>query len=253
MTPEEQQANLKIAVVCVQSSEPTVRQVLSYHVPRWDSLDEVIVVIVPDHWRNIAPEISRRIENAVPKSSGFVQILLLDKLKCTDRFGVEEEDLRRITRIASLDEFGKKLPKFLRGVGLDWLTFAERRLSRWRHGVVDKRRITLWLRQFAQAGSNEWVGEGLLRALDFWPEDRLISSVAFTPEILEAFEQVCLHRQQSGKSADALSNLFAKQIKPLAPKFGGIEDFHTALTTFTPPTNGGSILFLEDGLFSGLK
>src|SRR5579859_1766769 len=212
MTPDGSNANLKIAVVCLQTSAPTIRKLISLQLPSWDSLDEIALVVIPDQWRNIVPAVTAAIEKTVPKSSGLVQILVLDKIKCADQFGTEGDDLRRITRMAAIDEFQKKLPYFLRGVGLDWLTFAERRLSKWRHGTVDKARITLWLRQFAQAGSNEWIGEGLLRALDFWSEERLISSVALTAEVLQTFEKVCLHREQAGKSADVLSNLFTKQI-----------------------------------------
>lgn len=50
-----------------------------------------------------------------------------------------------------------------------------------------------------------------------------------------------------------LSNLFQKQINPINPKFTGIEDFHTVLNSNQPQTNGGKILFLEDGLFSGTE
>lgn len=253
MKPEEQQADLKIVVVCVQSSEEKVRKTISLHAPGWESLGEIAVVPIPDQWRKVVPAVSRRIEAVAPKASRFVQILILDNVRYSEQLGGDEEDLRRPTRISSLDGFGKKLPEFLRGMGLDWLTSAERRLSKWRHGIVDKGRITLWLRQFAEAGSNQWVGEGLLRALDFWSEERLISAVDLTPEILGTFDQVCMHRLQPGKSADVLANLFTKQIKPLAPKFAGIGDLHTALATPAATTNGGSILFLEDGLFSGTE
>jgi hypothetical protein len=222
-------------------------------VPKWRSLAEIKIIPIPDHWRSVVPEVTKQIEKAVPKSSGFVQILVLDKLKFDSVLGVEDDDLRRVDRIPALDGFEKKLPKYLRGVGLDWLTFAESQVSKWRHGVVNKGRISLWLRQFAEAGSNEWVGEGLLRTLDFWPDDRLITSVAFTPEVLEAYAQICMHRQQSGKSADVLANLFQKQISPINPKFTGIEEFHTVLNSPKPETEGSKILFLEDGLFSGTE
>lgn len=252
MTPNDQRISPKIAVVCVESSGSDVRKTISYHVPGWDQADEIVVVTIPDQWRAVKPEIFRIIDKAIPKTCGCVQMLILNGLTWTGSIGEDDDDLRRPNRIASLDGFTKKLPAFLRCAGLDLLSVTERKLSKWRHGVVDKNRISLWLRQFAEAGSNEWIGEGLLKALDFWPEDRLIASVALTSAVLNSFNHVCLHRSQSGKSADVLANLFTKQIKPLNPKFAGIEDFSTVLDARVD-LDGESILFLEDGLFTGTE
>lgn len=251
MNPDGLDSNLRIAVVCLLTSAPTVRRLISLQHPGWETRGEIVLVEIRDQWRDILPAVAAEIEKAVPRSAGFVQILVLDKIKYPDTFGIEGDDLRRVIRLAATGEFQKKLPEILRGVGLDWLTLAERELFRWHHGTVDKARITLWLRQFAQAGSNEWIGRGLLRALNFWSEDRLISSVALTREVLETFERVCMHREQAGKSADVLSNLFTKRIKPFAPKFAGIEDFRAVIAD--PANKGGRILFLEDGLFSGTE
>jgi hypothetical protein len=161
--------------------------------------------------------------------------------------------MRRITRIPSLVGFEKKFPKILQGVGLDLLSISENTLHRWRHGSVDKNRITTWLRQFDSLGSNRWIGEALLKSIDFWPEDRILQSVELSKEVLETFDKVCMHQQQPGKSADVLANLFTKHIKPLARKFPAIQDFHEALSEPTKPDQPQRILFLEDGLFSGTE
>ena len=240
-------------MVCIQSSVARVGAAISYHIPQWEKLGAIQIIPIPDHWRAVAPEVTKRVEKAVPKTAGLVQIIVLDKLPLANEIGATDDDERRVKRIAAIDGFEKKLPVYLAGVGLDWLSHVEKRISKWRHGEVDRSRITQWLRQFDEAGSSRWIGEGLLKAMEFWTEDRLISSVAFTPEVLAEYGQVCMHRQQSGKSADVLANLFVKQIKPLNPKFGGIEEFHQVLIAPSPSLNGSKILFLEDGLFSGTE
>ena len=251
MPPEPEQQRIKIAVFCILSSEPTVRKTLSYHFPEWEKFNEIIVAPVLDQWRTAKPHVRSKIDEAVPKYSDFVQLIFLDGLEWTGQIG-GGDDLRQIIRMASTDEFYKKIPAILRGLGLDWLTHTENKLSKWRHGSVDRNHIENWLQQFEKLGSHRWVGEGLLKVIDFWPEDRLLSSVGLTAEALVEFDRVCFQQSESGKSADVLANLFAKQIKPLNPKFPKIENFYDVLIDGDSSSNK-NILFIEDGLFSGTE
>lgn len=252
MHPDPEQQRIKIAVFCILSSEPTVRKTLSYHFPEWEKINEISVVPVLDQWRTHKPHVRRIIDDAVPKHSEFVQLIFLDGLEWGGQIG-GGDDMRQLLRMASLDEFGKKIPAILRGVGLDWLTHTEYKLSKWRHGTVDKSHIGNWLQQFDRLASHRWVGEGLLKVIDFWPEDRLIESVGLTAEALADFDRVCFQQNESGKSADVLANLFAKQIKPLNPKFPKIENLYDVLTDSESPAKNKNILFIEDGLFSGTE
>jgi hypothetical protein len=254
MTPERAEIRPRVVVVCVHSSEPRVRETITYNCPDWETSGDIAVVAIPPQWRRVTPEVSRRLEAIAPKSAGLVQVVMLDSLESATPIGQEEDDLRRVTRIPALDGFVKKFPTVLQGVGLDWLTTVERKLYKWRHGTqsVDKARINLWLKQFDQLGSHRWIGEALLKVFDFWPENRLLASVALTAETLSVFDRVCFHQRQSGKSADVLANLFAKQIRPLNPNFPDIADLYAVLSDGTAQT-GRHILFIEDGLFSGTE
>ncbi len=252
MSSEEITNNLKVAVVCVRTSARQVRDIIAFHSPNWEKCGEIKVMEVPDQWRAVQPEIARRIENDVPKAAGFMQILVLDKLQFNVAFGVEEGDLRQVTRISALDGFSKRLPEILRGVGLDWLSSLERKLSKWHHGIIDKRSITCWLNQFEQCGSSRWIGEALLRSLEFWSAEDLISAVEFSSTTLEAFEHICVHRQQAGKSADVLASLFTKRIKPLMPKFSEMQDLYSLIESLDPKQER-QLLYLEHGLFSGTE
>lgn len=255
MNPSAASASVKIAVVCTQASEPRVREIIAFNVPAPKSRDEIPVVAIPTHWRAVRGEGLRRLNKTVPKSMGPVHVLVLDDLISSAEIGPEDDDDRHIIRIPSLTGLVKKLPVYLEAVGLDWLTRAAQDISKWRHGKIDLNHIQRWLHQFSEAGSHDWVGQGLLKVLEFWPEDRLLDVIALTDNTLRQFSWFCMHRTQAGKSADALANLLTKQIKTFNPVFPGIRDFYETLNSTCPTATATSesILFVEDGLFSGTE
>jgi hypothetical protein len=244
---------VKIAVVCTQAIEPRVREIITFNVPSWRDLHEIEIVGIPTQWKGFKREVLRRVDLFAPKTDGPVHVLVLDDLLSKNDIGVEDGDDRKVSRIPSITGLVQKLPSFLEAVHLDWITLAEQKISKWHHGTVDRSSINRWLEQFDELGSNRWIGEGLLKSFDFWDEQRVIQTADLTLEALQSFDRVCMHRQQPGKSSDALCNLFTKQIKSLDPKFLGIGDLYDVLNNPQPSTNGGRILFVEDGLFSGTE
>ena len=144
-----------------------------------------------------------------------------------------------------LPAFENKLKKSLKAKHLDWLSCVETMLiNAWLHGTLDRGRIEQWLRQFESLGSYEWIGERLLRLLDFWPCAKVMKTIAKKCRF-DDFDVVCVNRRVKGKSADIL----ATQIKKIR---GTVDDFYETLNAKNTKANG-SILYIEDCLLTGTE
>jgi hypothetical protein len=162
-----------------------------------------------------------------------------------------------VRRFSSLIALKKELGDVISSMALDWKAHIVGSLaSGWVHGVtpLNLDRVDLWLDQFFRlGGSNRWIGEGLLRALDFWLPNRQLLSLDLRSEILGRYERVCVNRSRPGKSGDFLSNILQKHIQNLIPGYPPIVDLRELCAT--PSAYGGckKILFIEDGLFTATE
>ena len=149
-----------------------------------------------------------------------------------------------------ISSFEHALPRILLQSRLDWRSAIAERLNAWYHGVIDVIHLDLWLGQFERMGML-WIGERLLRSLDFWDPARLKLTVALD-DLPSAFDCLCVNRLRPGKSADFLANLFSKHVKARYPRFP-IEDFSEVLSDSSKQQKYRRILFVEDCLLSGTE
>jgi hypothetical protein len=142
------------------------------------------------------------------------------------------------------------LPEVLKSLQLDWLSFIEATIAgRWRHGTLDRQHIERWLEQWKGLDNNQWVAERILKALDFWSDDRMRNTLRITAGGVSEFDCISINRFLAGKSADTLSNLIQKQLEAtrLVKTFGRVMDFGEAIDS----DNVNRILFIEDCLLTG--
>jgi hypothetical protein len=95
-----------------------------------------------------------------------------------------------------------------------------------------------------------WIGEHLLRTLDFWSPDRLKTSLGMTASSLKGFDCICVKRNEPGKSGDFLSNVLRKHARSIGSSMP-IEDFANVLEG--TDLKNKRILFTEDSLLTGTE
>lgn len=140
---------------------------------------------------------------------------------------------------------------------LDWKPqISDTLTSGWVHGDtrLTNDHVELWLNQFSKLGeNNRWIGEGLLRTLDFWLPERQRRSLGLTPEMLKRYDRVCINGYRTGKSGYFISTILQKQIQTLIPGYEPTLDFRQLCDK--PPTapKCEKVLFVEDGLFTATE
>ena len=250
LATEAPRAQAKLLIVCFKSSESDARRLLAKHAHvAWETDGQIRILARHDNFGRYRTENSREINKYAPKQ-GAARVILLGKFEHQERFG-EGHDLRSVNVFTDWKSFEHGLPAILRQTGLDWRTFITGRLKAWIHSVIDEFHVEQWLAQFRRLGV-AWIGEHLLRTLDFWTPERLKKAAALTEGCLKQFDCLCLKRQQAGKSADFLSNLFRKHVSTLDPKYP-MEDFVSVFDQPAPASRFRRILFIEDSLLTGTE
>lgn len=141
-----------------------------------------------------------------------------------------------------------RLPNALRGLRLDWrASIADSLANAWDHGSVDEARIEIWLSQFEALKSHRWIGERLLRVMDFWSSARIRQSLKLTSDTVRDYSHICVNRQQPGKSADALANKIQKRRNEFTSM--KVTDLYEVLAK----PQSASILYIEDCLLTGTE
>lgn len=183
----------------------------------------------------------------------FIDVVMVGDFPNRVRFG--QPDCHWMScRLRGHVDFNKNIGKILEKRRLDWLSYVEDILSNgWHHGTIDRARLVKWKSQFRHAGSNEWIGDLLLKRLDFWGDQRLVDSCNLSEDTLKNFDCIAVNRKKPGKSADAVANLLAKRLHALAPKRDFVFDLHEVLIDPEMRARMQRILYIEDGLFSGTE
>jgi hypothetical protein len=117
----------------------------------------------------------------------------------------------------------------------------------WDHGSIDEVRIETWLRQFETLQSHGWIGERLLRVMDFWSSARIRQSLKLTADTIRNYSHICVNRGQPGKSADPLANKIQKRLNEL--KSMSVADLYEVLAR----SEIANILYIEDSLLTGTE
>lgn len=239
----------KLLIVCFRSSEGEARWQLAKHAHKdWEADGRIRIVSRNDNFGRYRAENSQELNKWALKSEA-ARVVLLGKIEHQEKFG-EGRDLRSVNVFTDMRSFEHGLPAILRQSGLDWRTFITARLRAWIHSVIDEVRVEQWLDQFRRLGV-PWIGEHLLRTLDFWAPERLKAALGLNEECLRQFDCLCLKRQQAGKSADFLGNLLRKHLNSLVPSCH-ILDFETVLNQPDEEPRR-KILFIEDALLTGTE
>ena len=239
----------RVVIVCLRASSARVRAIISQHAMRdWEREGSIRIVEITG--RGDTRENSRLIRRIAPPGS-TAWILLLERIQHTERFGELGDQLRVGVKINSVVGLRDKLQPILRQCRLDWRSQAAGKLAAWHHHEITLAHIDAWLQQFERM-QERWLGERLLRALDFWPPIRLRDAAALDNDLALNFDCLCLNTVRQGKSASFLSNLFAKAIRAKFPKFL-IEDFRTLFADPARLAEHQRVLFIEDCLLTGTE
>ncbi len=250
LATERTRAQAKLLIVCFKGSEPEARWVLAKHAHKdLEAEGQIRIIARNDNFGRYRSENSQELNKCAPKAEA-ARIILLGKIEHQERLG-EGHDLRSVNAFTDMRSFEHGLPAILRQSGLDWRTFITARLRAWIHSVIDEAHVEQWLGQFRRLGV-AWIGEHLLRTLDFWTPERLKGAAGLNAECLRQFDCLCLKRQQAGKSADFLGNLFRKHVSAMDPKYP-IADFVSMLEEPDTGNHYRRILFIEDSLLTGTE
>ncbi len=246
---EARKAPVRILVVCLESSVARVRKALNRHAAaNWERDGVIRILTVRKPFQGFRSENSQRIAASAPRDQA-ARVIVLDSVLHNENFG-HGRDLRVLNELPSHSSFEHALPSILVQSRLDWRSAIAERLNAWYHGVIDSIHLDAWLAQFERMGML-WLGERLLRGLDFWDPARLKLAVTLDG-LPDAFDCLCVNRLRPGKSADFLANLFSKHVKARYPRFP-IEDFFEVLSDPSKQQKYRRILFLEDCLLSGTE
>lgn len=239
-------SNAKVIIVCSEASERSVRHELNrLATTEWDESGQVRLLVVQRELMKRGNIVTQRIDNSLSSTGTLVlvpkeiEVATSINSKCfLQRPGSIEVLLREM------------LPDCLENMQLDWLSQIERKLRGWRDGEVDRGSIEKWLDQFKRLGNNRWIGEELLKRLDFWSDNDVRNALRVDARHLAEFDCICINRNvKAGKSADVISNVVRKQLD--APGLSHLniplQDIHEALSS----RRFRRILYVEDCLITG--
>lgn len=186
----------KVLIVCLKSVEARVHDAIEAQAEKgWEDRRQVKILPINDNFRRYRDENSAHINKAAPRETG-ARVVVLGKIEHREDFG-KGRDNRSLNAYASLIEFREGLPLILRQSGLDWKSDIVDRLSAYDHFLIDSLHVERWLRQFEQLGVL-WLGERLLRDIDFWTPVRLMRALGLSKDELKNFDCICVNRSRIG-------------------------------------------------------
>jgi hypothetical protein len=241
-------SDAKLIILCPDDREQAIRKVLTRYAGAFWEGGEIELLSFARNTCRDAKRVTAALKDALNHSTAIRHIIRYKGIRFDENYIRTRAFVFDIPSAKSLEE--ETLPKILKSLGIDWLSFIERRLSgRWRHGVLNRQHLEDWIEQCRKLGNHAWVAERILKLVDFWSDDRLRTQLRITAEGLQDFDSVCINRFLPGKSADAISNLIQKQIEAtvLKQKFSRVVDFAEAVDSETAQ----SVLFVEDCLITG--
>ncbi len=240
----------RVLIVCLKSAKAEVSDIITAQAARgWEDRKQIEILPINDNFRRYREENSAHICKAAPREAG-ARVVVLGKIEHLENFG-EGRDSRSLNVCRSTIALREILPSILRQSGLDWKSDTVDRLGTYDHFSIGRPHVDKWLRQFERLGVS-WIGDRLVRYLDFWPSARLILSLGLTKSELGNFDCVCVNRKRIGKSGDVLANLLKKHIRSLGVDMP-VEDFYDTFANKDKLGNYKSILFIEDSLLTGTE
>jgi hypothetical protein len=191
----------------------------------------------------------RVIDIVAPASEG-ARILAVGKVNVA--VGIANADLRTLTPIPSAAILRTALPTILAQARLDWVTRVSAALEHYHHEPITRETIAEWRAQFEKPGCG-WIGDALLKLLDFWPSSKVCDHLLRGIELSEddqqkwlgSYDVIAFNEARSGNSS-AIVCRFAKK------RFGtSLDDRRVDFATHFREGGTGRVLFLEDCLMTG--
>jgi hypothetical protein len=241
-----------VLIVCLERNVQSIRRIITRQAHlNWEERGFINVLVIPDDRRLDESFNTSRIRARLPHGSPSQHVVVIGSIRInraalSDRYYY----LKEVKTLKNFDD--KVLPVVLNVTRLDWLNFVHLSLMNgWRHGTIDLERLNAWRRQFADLG-HDWVGEGLLKVLDFWLDDRVNKALDISPSRLSEFDCVCVnHHFKAGKSAGVIASLVKKQIDSDAHSFTRVSHDIKDLREAIDSNDTTSILFVEDCMITG--
>lgn len=244
---------IRIVIVCLWSSVHSLNNLLDREVPRSSAL-AVRLLTIPDQWRHEKADVQNRVRSHILKCSGVIHLITVDDFKHDSIPKFKSNDLVTVVSHIQLTSasLSKLLNQLLVSLSIDWITQIQRTLNRWRFGLTPDS-LRAWRDQFHQLGNFGWIGDGILKAIDFWPEERLLDSLDLSKEILDGYTTVCVNNRDIGGSAGSIAGMITKHLGTLGHSEKRLEDFSATLLAPRADDTGGRLLFIEDGVFTGTE
>ncbi len=227
-----------------------------YAKPAWDQDEHFILLETPNHFlrdNNLLSKTAIR-QGLTSKHQGInfrIFVCRQQDIPYSERRG-ENWQLEYCTSdFAFLKE---RIKEALGEFRLDWLSSIEATLSKYSHGNISYGSLKEWIQQFENLGNYRWIGENLLRSLDFWTEPRLAEALSLKKDEISGFQYICFNSHEFGKSGGVIQNLVQKKLselrasEPLQP-LPTLSDLRSCLED----NNTQNVLYVEDCLLSATE
>lgn len=261
----------RLVILCHEADREEVRSIIDVYAPlAWRTRGEICILEVgtrAQFQQSGGKHIRRRIRHdhlrlaktldRIAPPEDAARLILLDGVVLIRN--EKAIDFRSVTQIRSLAELRTALPKILVNLGLDWLTGVASTLAHY-HLPVDRDSISGWRQQFAAFGDNEWIGDSLLKLLDFWPSSRVCEALfqipgATTPSTegsvcdwIKSYDNIAFNAAETGDSSSVVCRLAKKSFGDLLNRKR--VDFTDHIRGATSPSR---ILLIEDCLITGTE
>jgi hypothetical protein len=237
-------------IVVPEGTETAVHQAV-FDLTGWREADDqtIEVLTIPSNLARSVSDVTKLVRRRIPPNAEIFHVLITRDISVDER-KLGEVQFKREPGVKSL--LARGLRTAVRELGLNWYPNVVRKLTNaWSHGPLDSTTLEDWLAQFDRLGSHRWVGEVLLKRLDFMSNHHIKKSLGISTAELDGFDCVALNFHTKGKSSSALANIAKKH---LDGEFGGatkvpVADFRDALSN----PNFARIVFLEDCLITGVE
>jgi len=207
---------LGVLVVCPSSLADSVREAITRRCRlRWQDDDAVRLLVIPEEQAEHGKYVSSQIKKLTKAGQRRYHVMSVGSVECGKDLLPDELMSNKDLRLSQKAFVERRLPKVLGEHGLDWLSQVAETISDWTVSTVNSDTIKRWLRQFDRVEpleSHSWVGERLLRVLDFWSTQKLNTALRLTPQELLGFDYVCVNGHRLGNSAAALSYRIEKSL-----------------------------------------
>jgi hypothetical protein len=248
-----------LLVLCSSTIADQVGAAISKHAPAdWRKRNYVRVVSIPQSRAAESQFVTSLVNAESSAFAGYVQLLgvatrshpgaplrapALEIGALRPSIIFSQADLNLALKTFQLE----RLPAALIASGLDWLTQISGSVSKWNHGKVERDDLEEWLNQFRVLENNRWIGERLLRLLEFWTSPDVVDALGIGDLDERGFECVAVNRHAPGKSADVIANQVKKRIQYFA--CNEVTDLWEALNRESEKP----VLYVEDCMITGTE